>query len=60
MTNQSLRERFQLPDNRAETATRIIADAVEAGLVKGGDPRRGRYRRYRGSRTATSMKPSEL
>jgi ATP-dependent DNA helicase RecG len=48
MTNQSLRERFQLPDTRAETATRIIADAVEAGLVKSDDPdsRSKRYARY--------------
>lgn len=45
MTNQSLREPFQLPDTRAETATRIIADAVEAGLVKGDDPE-SRSKRY--------------
>ena len=48
MTNQSLRERFQLPDTRAETATRIISDAIEAGLVKSDDPdsRSKRYARY--------------
>ena len=48
MTNQSMRDRFQLPDTRAETATRIIADAIEAGLVKSDDPdsRSKRYARY--------------
>jgi ATP-dependent DNA helicase RecG len=48
MTNQSLRERFKLPDAKSETASRIIADAVEDGLIRGDDPesRSKRYARY--------------
>lgn len=48
MTNQSLRERFRLPDGRAETVSRIIADAVEAKLIRNDDPesRSKRYARY--------------
>jgi ATP-dependent DNA helicase RecG len=38
MTNQSLRERFNLPANRTETASRIIADAIESGLIKVDNP----------------------
>jgi ATP-dependent DNA helicase RecG len=48
MTNQTLRERFRLPDSRSETASRIIIDALDAGLVKLDDPenRSKRYTRY--------------
>lgn len=48
MTNQSLRERFRLPDSRSETVSRIISDALDAGLVKLDDPenRSKRYTRY--------------
>jgi ATP-dependent DNA helicase RecG len=48
MTNQSLRERFRVPDNRSETISRIIADALDVGLVKLDDPenRSKRYTRY--------------
>lgn len=38
MTNQSLRERFQLPEAKAETVSRIIRDALDAGLIKLDDP----------------------
>lgn len=34
MTNQSLRERFGLPDHKAAVASQIIAAATEAGFVK--------------------------
>jgi ATP-dependent DNA helicase RecG len=48
MTNQSLRERFRLPDERAETVSRIIKDAVKEGLIKLDDPESTskRYARY--------------
>jgi len=38
MTNQSLRERFKLPASKTETSSRIIADAIESGLVKVDNP----------------------
>lgn len=34
MTNQSLRERFKLPDSRAAVSSQIIAAAIEQGLVR--------------------------
>lgn len=34
MTNQSLRERFKLPEKKAETVSRIIREAMEAGRIK--------------------------
>lgn len=48
MTNQSLRERFKLPEARTETASRIISDAVDEGLVKLDDPdnKSKRYAKY--------------
>lgn len=48
MTNKSLRERFRLSDARTETASRIIADAMEEGRIKSDDPenRSKRYARY--------------
>jgi ATP-dependent DNA helicase RecG len=45
MTNQSLRQRFRLPENKAETVSRIISDAVEEGLIKLDDPE-SKSRRY--------------
>lgn len=45
MTNQSLRERFKLLENKAETVSRIISDAVDESLVKLDDPN-SRSRRY--------------
>ncbi len=48
MTNQSLRERFKLPETRTETVSRIISDTVEEGLVRLDDPdnRSKRYAKY--------------
>ena len=34
MTNQSLRARFDLPESKMETASRIIRDTLEAGRIK--------------------------
>jgi len=34
MNNQSLRERFELEKNKSSVASRIIAEAVETGLLK--------------------------
>lgn len=34
MTNQSLQKRFNLPPEKAAAASRIIADAVEAKLIR--------------------------
>lgn len=48
MTNTSLRERFKLPEEKAETISRMIRDCVEAGLVKPENPESSskRYARY--------------
>lgn len=48
MTNQSLRERFQLPEKRMETVSRIIREAVEAESIQIADPdaTSTRYRSY--------------
>jgi ATP-dependent DNA helicase RecG len=45
MTNQSLRERFKLPENKAEAISRIISDAMADGKIKSDDPE-NRSRRY--------------
>lgn len=45
MTNQSLRERFRLPEAKAESVSRIISDAVEEGVLKLDDPE-NKSRRY--------------
>jgi predicted HTH transcriptional regulator len=37
MTNQSLRERFQLPESKSSTISQIIAQTVDAELVKADD-----------------------
>ncbi len=34
MTNQSLRDRFRLPENKAATVSQIISLTVEAGVIK--------------------------
>jgi hypothetical protein len=34
MTNQSLRERFGLPENKAAITSQIIAATIEAGKIK--------------------------
>ena len=48
MTNQSLRERFNLAGTKADAASRIISDAVSAGVIKADDPenRSKRYAKY--------------
>jgi ATP-dependent DNA helicase RecG len=48
MTNQSLRERFKLPERKAESVTRTIRDTMEAGKIKLFDPKQRslRYRSY--------------
>ncbi|MHB9022484.1 MAG: ATP-binding protein, partial [Halothiobacillus sp.] len=48
MTNQSLRERFNLPEKKAEAVSRAIRDSVEAGKIKLADPEQAslRYRSY--------------
>jgi ATP-dependent DNA helicase RecG len=48
MTNQSLRERFKLPESKMETVSRVIRDAVEAGRVKPEDEKNHsrKYARY--------------
>ena len=34
MTNQTLRERFKLPDSKSATVSQVIAASLEAGLIK--------------------------
>jgi len=48
MSNQSLRERFKLLEEKAETVSRIIRDSMQAGLVKLDNPESTskRYARY--------------
>lgn len=48
MTNQSLRERFKIDSQNAAIASRIIADTVEAGMIKLEDPenKSKKYTRY--------------
>ena len=48
MTNQSLRERFGLTNRQTDVASRIIATAIEEGLIKLEDPESTskRYAKY--------------
>lgn len=48
MNNQSLRDRFRLPESRVATVSSIIASTVEAGKIKLADPTQTstRYRTY--------------
>lgn len=48
MTNQSLRERFKLPEAKADAASRIIRETTEARLIKLEDPESTskRYAKY--------------
>jgi predicted HTH transcriptional regulator len=48
MTNQSLRERFHLPENKAAIASQVIAATIEAGLIKADEEVGGsrKYARY--------------
>lgn len=48
MTNQSLRERFHLAEDKAAIASQVIAATIEAGLIKsdesvGGSRKFARY-----------------
>lgn len=45
MTNQSLRERFGLPESKASTISQVIAATIEAGTIKS-DERVGGSRKY--------------
>lgn len=48
MTNQSLRERFHLPENKAAIASQVISATIEAGLIKADEEVGGsrKYARY--------------
>lgn len=48
MINQSLRERFKLPEKKTESVSRVIRDAMEAEIIKLSDPTITslRYRSY--------------
>jgi ATP-dependent DNA helicase RecG len=47
MTNQTLRTRFNLPESKMETASRIIRDTIEAGKIKAeGEIKAKKYARY--------------
>lgn len=48
MTNQTLRERFGLPENKSETVSRVISDAVNQGriVLKNPDSKSRRYTKY--------------
>lgn len=38
MTNQTVRERFDIDEHNAANASRIIGDTIEKGWVKDSDP----------------------
>lgn len=48
MTNETLRKRFGLPDERSETVSRILRDTMDGNLIKLQDPnsRSKRFARY--------------
>jgi len=48
MTNQSLRNRFQLGDKKTEAVSRVLKHTMEKGLIRLGDPNASstRYRDY--------------
>jgi ATP-dependent DNA helicase RecG len=45
MTNQSLRERFHLPESKSAIISQIISAAIDAGLVKA-DEKAGGFRKF--------------
>jgi ATP-dependent DNA helicase RecG len=45
MTNQSLRERFHLPESKSASVSQVIAQAIEAGVIKS-DERVGMSRKF--------------
>jgi len=48
MTNKSLRDRFRLPEHKAQVVSQLIAAAQAAGKLKlpDGEPDSRRYARY--------------
>lgn len=42
MTNATLRKRFGIEDHNAAKASRLIAEAVDAGLLKPANPKQGK------------------
>jgi ATP-dependent DNA helicase RecG len=48
MTNQSLRDRFKLPESKVATISQILTSTVQAGKIKLADPSQTstRYRSY--------------
>ena len=48
MTNQTLRERFNIEEQNASMVSRVIRDAIVEGLVKEEDPDNAsrKYKRY--------------
>ncbi|MDO5058654.1 MAG: putative DNA binding domain-containing protein [Neisseria sp.] len=46
MTNQSLRERFQIEEKNAAIVSRIISETVNEGLIKNDDPRSKKFAKY--------------
>ena len=48
MTNQSLRERFQIEEQNSAIASRIIKDTINDGLIKDDDPMSNsrKYKKY--------------
>jgi ATP-dependent DNA helicase RecG len=48
MTNESLRKRFGLPDEKAESVSRILRDTVDAGHIQlqDADSKSKRFARY--------------
>lgn len=47
MTNQSLRDRFQIEDHNYSIASRIIREAIDEGMIKEIDPD-NKSRKYAG------------
>lgn len=45
MTNQSLRERFHLPESKSAVVSQVIAATIEVGLIKP-DEKVGSSRKY--------------
>jgi len=45
MTNQSLRERFHLPESKSASVSQVITAAIDAGMVKA-DEKVGGSRKY--------------
>ena len=45
MTNQSLRERFHLPESKSASVSQVIAQAIEGGVIKS-DEKVGMSRKF--------------